>query len=188
VTVTVSFDYRIIRIRDLNNNACTTNSGAPSCTATSPTVEPGAGSPEGNGGDAEICFTLRDAAGVTYNSTRAEVDASVDNSGGGNPQVGPPNCLPTIQQVPANADFAPCSSRYNFSGGTGAGAFLPATVRFTFAGAGPLSFDQVGFKMYRAGGGNAFEMWLDNIRVTPNATIAGIAEWRDCSVSACPPV
>jgi len=184
VTVTVSFDYRIVRIRDINNNTCATDSGATACSVTSPTVD--ATSPEGNAGDAEICFTLRDSAGVTYNSTRAEVDASVDNSGGGNPQVGPPNCLPTSQQ--GNADFIPCDRRYNYSGGTGGAAFLPAMVRFTFAGAGPLSFDQVGFKMYRAAGGNAFEMWLDNIRVTPNATIAGIAGWRDCSVSACPAV
>jgi hypothetical protein len=186
VTVTVSFDYRIIRIRDANNNACGTNSGAASCTATSPTLD--ATSPEGNAGDAEICFTLRDTAGVTYNSTRVEVDSSVNNSGGGNFTVTPPLCTPTDQQLPTNADFTPCSLRYNFSGGTGGGAFLPAMVRFTFAGAGPLSFDQVGFKMYRAGGGNAFEMWLDNIVVTPNAAIGGMAAWRDCTVSACPAV
>ena len=187
VTVTVSFDYRIVRIRDANNDTCGTNSAAASCTATSPTID--ATSPEAAGtGDGQICFTLRDSAGVTYNSTRAEIDASVDNSGGGNFTVIPPACAPTNQQLATNPDFTPCSLRYNYSGGTGAGALLPATVRFTFAGAGPLSFDQVGFKMYRAGGGNAFEMWLDNIRVTPNATIAGIAGWRDCSVSACPAV
>ncbi len=186
-TVTVSFDYRMVRIRDLNNNTCATDSGAASCTATSPTIDPTSPENAGNG-DGQICFTLRDSAGVTYNSTRAEVDASVDNSGGGNFTVGPPACAPTNQQLATNADFTPCSRRYNYSGGTGGGSFLPATLRFTFAGAGPLSFDQFGFKLYRAGGGNAFEMWLDNISVTPNAAIAGIAEWRDCAVSACPGV
>jgi hypothetical protein len=196
--VLVSFDYRMVRIRDANNDTCGTNSpGALSCTISSPTVEPGAGSPEGNGGDGEICFTLRDTAGVIYNSTRAEVDASVNNSAAGNPVVTPAvGCQPTNQQAPADPDFAPCSRRYNFSGGTAAADLRPATVRFTFAGpAAPVSFDQVGFKMYRAGGGNAFEMWLDNIRVTVNAPMAGIAGWRDCSVTAtnpllsvCPPV
>jgi hypothetical protein len=182
-TVTVSFDYRIVRIRDSNNNTCATNSGAASCTATSPVLD--ATSPETAGnGDGQICFTLRDTAGVTYNSTRIEVDAAVDNSGGGNFLVAPPACAPTNQQLATNADFTPCGRRYNNSGGAAA----TARVQFTFAGAVPLSFDQVGFKMYRAGGGNAFEMWLDNIVVTPNATIAGIAAWRDCSVSACPAV
>jgi hypothetical protein len=186
-TVTVSFDYRIVRIRDANDDTCGTNSAAASCTVTSPTID--ATSPETAGnGDGQICFTLRDSAGVTYNSTRAEVDASVDNSGGGNFTVIPPTCAPTNQQLATNPDFTPCSLRYNYSGGTGGGSLLPATVRFTFAAGAPLSFDQVGFKMYRAAGGNAFEMWLDNIRVTPNATIAGIAGWRDCSVSACPAV
>lgn len=184
-TVTVSFDYRIIEIRDANDNTCTTDSGVPSCTVTSPVFE---AIPEGNNGDAEICFQLRDTAGVIYNSTRVEVDRSADNSGGGNPRVTPPACTPTNQQVPANPDFSPCDQRYNYSGGTGGGAFLPATARFTFAGAGTLTFDQIGFKMYRAGGGNAYEMWLDNIKVTPSSTIAGVAAWRDCAVSACPGV
>jgi hypothetical protein len=182
-TVIVTFDYRIIEIRDVNNNTCATNSGAASCTVTSPVLD--ATSPEGAGnGDGQICFTLRDTAGVTYNSTRVEVDAAVDNSGGGNFQVSPPACTPTNQQLPTNADFTPCGRRYNNSGGAAAAA----RVQFTFAGATPLAFDQVGYKMYRAAGGNAFEMWLDNIVVTPNATTAGIAAWRDCSVSACPAV
>jgi len=182
-TVIVTFDYRIIEIRDANNNTCGTNSAAASCTATSPVLD--ATSPESAGnGDGQICFTLRDTAGVTYNSTRVEVDAAVDNSGGGNFQVSPPACAPTNQQLPTNADFTPCGRRYNNSGGAAAAA----RVQFTFAGAAPLSFDQVGYKMYRAAGGNAFEMWLDNIVVTPNATIAGIAAWRDCSVSPCPAV
>jgi len=187
VTVTVNFDYRIIQIRNAGSNTCETNSGAGPCVGATDAV---GWSPETAGnGDAQICFSLRDTTGVTYNSTKAEVDASVDNSGGGNPVVTPAvGCQPTNQQAPANADFAPCSTRYNFSGGTGGGAFLPARVRFTFAAGAPLSFDQVGFKMYRAATGNAFEMWLDNIVVTPNATIAGIAGWRDCSVSACPAV
>jgi hypothetical protein len=185
-TVTVSFDYRIVRIRDANDDTCATNSGAGPCVGA---TDAAGWSPETSGnGDAHICFTLRDTAGVTYNSTKAEVDASVDNSGGGNFTVIPPSCAPTNQQLATNPDFTPCSLRYNFSGGTAAGDLLPARVRFTFAGATPLSFDQVGFKMYRAAAGNAFEMWLDNIRVTPNATIAGIAGWRDCSVSACPAV
>jgi hypothetical protein len=188
VTVTVAFDYRIIRIRDGNDNTCSTNSGAASCTVTSPTLD--ATSPEAAGtGDGQICFTLRDTAGTTYNSTRIEVDQSVNNSGVGNYVVTPAvGCQSTVQQLPTNADFTPCSLRYNFSGGTTPAEFLPAMVRFTFAGAGTLSFDQIGFKMYRAGGGNAFEMWIDNIVVTPNAIIAGIAAWRDCTVSACPAV
>jgi hypothetical protein len=198
-TVTVTFDYRMVRIRDANDDTCGTNSGAVSCTISSPTVEPGAGSPEGNGGDGEICFTLRDSAGVIYNSTRAEVDASVDNSGAAatNYTVVPPACTPTNQRTPTNADFTPCGRRYNFSGGTAAGDLRPATVRFTFTGgpAAPLHFDQFSFKMYRAGGGNAFEMWLDNIRVIPNPATVRIARWRDCSATAanplvnvCPPV
>jgi hypothetical protein len=181
-TVTVSFDYRIIEIRDANDDTCRTNSGVLSCTTTSPVFE---ATPEGNNGDAEICFTLRDTAGVIYNSTRVEVDRSVNNSGGGQPRVLPPSCTPTNQQIPADPDFSPCSALYNNSGGT---PNAVATVSFTFGGAGPLSFDQIGFKMYRAGGGNAYEMWLDNIRVTPSAAIAGIAAWRDCAVSACPGV
>jgi hypothetical protein len=183
-TVTVAFDYRIIRIRDGNDDTCATNSGAASCTVTSPVLD--ATSPETAGnGDGEICFTLRDTAGVTYNSTRVEVDASVNNSGPGNYVVTPGvACQPTNQQLPTDADFTPCGLRYNDSGGAAA----VARVQFTFAGAVPLSFDQIGFKMYRVGGGNAFEMWLDNIMVTPNATIGGIAGWRDCAVSNCPAV
>ena len=181
VTVLVNFDYRIFRIRDADDNTCGTNSGAASCTVTSPTLD--ATSPESAGnGDGQICFTLRDTAGVTYNSTRVEVDAAVNNSGGGNFLVNPAaGCAPTSQQLPTNADFTPCSLRYNNSGGTAAAA----RVQFTFAGAGTLGFDQIGFKMYRVGGGNAFEMWLDNIVVTPSATIGGIAGWRDCSVNTC---
>jgi len=38
-TVIVTFDYRIIQIRDLNDNTCATNSGAASCTATSPVLD-----------------------------------------------------------------------------------------------------------------------------------------------------
>jgi hypothetical protein len=183
-TVTVAFDYRIIRIRDGDDDTCATNSGAASCTATSPVLD--GTSPEAAGaGDGQICFTLRDTAGVTYNSTRVEVDASVNNSGGGNYVVTPGvGCQPTNQQLPTNADFTPCGLRYNDSGGAAA----VARVQFTFAGAVPLSFDRIAFKMYRAGGGNAFEMWLDNIMVTPNATIGGIGAWRDCAVSNCPAV
>jgi hypothetical protein len=43
--------------------------------------------------------------------------------------------------------------------------------------------------MYIPAGGNAFEMWIDNIILLPSTgATAGIAAWRDCAVLACPAV
>ena len=170
-TVLVRFDYRIVRIANSGSNACVSASGAGAC--------PGAAdatSPSGAAGDGEICFTLRDTAGVTYNSTKATVDqaANIPLS------VTGPACTPTTQQGPTNANFTPCGLRYNAGGA--------AAVRFAMAGAGTRSFDRLGFQMFIPAGGQPFEMWIDNVTVTPNAAIGGIAAWRDCTVSACPSV
>jgi hypothetical protein len=185
-TVYVSFDYRIMRIGNSGSDLCVSASGGGAC----PQLVVDGTSPETfNNGDGQICFTLRDTAGVTYNSAgRVEVDQSNNIA----LQVVSPACTPTTQQLPTNANYTPCSRRYNFSGGTGAGAFSDRPrVQFNFAGAGPLTFNQIGFKMWVPGGGNAFEMWLDNVLVqpvVPGAAIGGIAGWRDCAVSACPAV
>lgn len=179
VTLLATFDYRIVRIPNSGSNACTTASGAGACPgAADPT------SPEGGAGEGEICFTLRDSAGVTYDSTRAEVDNSVNL--GGSYDVPPPLCTPTTQQLPTHAAHIPCSDRYNRSGGAFTGR---ATVRWTFAGAGALSFDTFGFRMYIPAGGNPREMWIDNVLLQPSTgAIGGIAAWRDCAVLACPGV
>ena len=170
-TVLVRFDYRMVRIANSGSNACVSASGAGACPgAADPT------SPAGAAGDGEICFTLRDSAGATYNSTKVEVNQSANIP----LSVTGPACTPTTQQAPTNANYTPCGLRYN-SGGA-------AAVRFTMAGAGTRSFDRLGFQMFIPAGGQPFEMWIDNVTVTPNATIGGIAAWRDCTVSACPAV
>jgi len=175
-TVLVRFDYRIVRIGNSGNNACVSASGGGAC--------PGAadltGSPSGAAGDGEICFTLRDTTGATYDSTKATVDQSANI---GLTVVGPA-CTPTTQQLPTNANYTPCPAIYNLN----AGAAAPAFVRFTIAGAGTLTFDRIGFNLFIPTGGQAKEMWVDNIQVTPNATIGGIAAWRDCTVNTCPAV
>lgn len=183
VTLLVTFDYRILRIGNSGSNACVSASGGGAC--------PGAAdatSPSGAAGDGEICFTLRDTAGATYDSTKSAVDSS-QNLGGAVQVVGPA-CTPTPQQLPTNAAYTPCSLRYNYSGGSAAGNFTGrATVRFTFAGAGTLSFDRIGYNMFIPAGGQAFEMWIDNVLVQPSAgAIAGVGAWRDCAVSTCPAV
>jgi hypothetical protein len=179
VTLLATLDYRILRIGNSGSNTCTTSSGGGACTGA---VDPA--SPEA-AGDGEICMTLRDTTGATYNSTRSEVD-SAQNLGGGVIVAGPA-CTPSTQQLPTNAAYTPCSLHYNISG-TGGGAVIGrATVRFIFAGTGTLSFDQIGFKMWVSAGGNAFEMWLDNILLQPSTgAIAGIAAWRDCAAISCP--
>jgi hypothetical protein len=183
VTLFATFDYRIMEV-DPGSAACTTNSGGGGC--------PGArdaNSPE-NTGDGEICFTLRDTGGTNYNSTRAEVDIVNNELNDDGVDVTTPSCTPTTQQAPINSEFQPCSRRYNYSGGQGGGAFTGrAMVRFTFAGGGTLSFDQFGFRLFINGGGQARELWVDNILLQPSTgAIGGIGEWRDCAVSACPAV
>lgn len=183
VTLLVTFDYRILRIGNSGSNTCVSASGGGAC--------PGAAdatSPSGAAGDGEICFTLRDTAGATYDSTKSAVDSS-QNLGGAVQVVGPA-CTPTTQQLPTNAAYTPCSLRYNYSGGSAPGNFTGrATVRFTLAGAGTLSFDRIGYNMFIPAGGQAFEMWIDNILLQPSTgAIGGVAAWRDCAVSACPAV
>lgn len=181
VTLRVRFDYRMFQIPN-GDAGCNSNSLGGACVG-APDNEAGLGSPEGGGGDGEICFTLRDTAGVTYNSTRAEVDSS-QNLGGSN-NVTLPACAPSSQQAPLHTRHTPCSDRYNWSGG----GPDTATVRFTFAGTGTLSFDQFGFKLYIPTGGTEYEMWLDNILLQPSTgAIAGIAAWRDCAAISCLPV
>jgi hypothetical protein len=176
-TLTVNFDYRMFQIPN-GDAGCNSVSGGGACAG-----PPAAGSPEGGGGEGEICFTLRDTAGTTYNSSRAEVDSSVSLGGGNN--VTMPACAPSSQQTPLHNRHTPCSDRYNWSGG---GGVDPASVTFTFAGSGTLSFNQFGFKLFIPAGGTEYEMWIDNIRLTPGATNGGIAGWRDCAVTACPGV
>jgi hypothetical protein len=184
VTLVATFDYRIMRIGNSGSNACTSASGGGACPV-GPGLDPT--SPENNG-DGEICFTLRDTTGATYNSTRVEVDEST-NTG---LTVSAPACTPTPQRLPTDADYTPCARRYNYSGGTGGGAFSGrVSVRWTFAGGGTLSFDQIRYNLWIPGGGgtSAHEMWIDNIVLQPSTGgTGGIAAWRDCSVTACPAV
>jgi hypothetical protein len=184
-TVQVNFDYRIMRIGNSGSNACVSASGGGACPNP---AEPAPGSPETTGnGDGQICFTLRDTAGVTYTSSTAEVDQAQNNG----LTVAAPACTPTTQQLPTNADYTPCDLRYNHSGGAGPGAAATAYVRFTFAGAGTLTLNQFGYQMYRAAGGQPFEMWIDNIVVRPTVggvAVGGVGAWRDCAVISCPAV
>jgi hypothetical protein len=178
VTLRVRFDYRMFRVPN-GDAGCNSASGGGACAGA---VD--GNSPEGAGAEGQICFTLRDSAGVTYNSQRAEIDNS-QNLGGSNDVVTPPTCLPSSQQSPLHTRHTPCSDRYNWSGG----GLDTATVDFIFGGTGTLSFDRFGFKLYIPTSGNAFEMWIDNIVLQPSTgATAGIAGWRDCSVIACPAV
>jgi hypothetical protein len=181
VTLLVTFDYRILRIGNSGSNTCVSASGGGACPGAADATSPG-------GTDGEVCFTLRDSAGTNYNSTKYAVDSS-QNLGGAVQVVGPA-CTPTTQQLPTNAAYTPCSLRYNYSGGSAAGNFTGrATVRFTLAGAGTLSFDRIGYNMFIGAGGQAFEMWIDNVLVQPSTgAIAGVAAWRDCAVDTCPAV
>jgi len=181
MTLFATFDYRILRIGNSGSDFCTTNSGGGAC--------PGAAdatSPAGAAGNGEMCMTLRDTAGATYNSTKSEVDFS-QNLGAGVTVAGP-GCTPTSQT--GNAAFTPCALRYDYNGGTAPGNFTGrVTVRWALAGAGTLTFDRLGFQMYIPAGGNAFEMWIDNIILLPSTgATAGIAAWRDCAVLTCPAV
>jgi hypothetical protein len=178
VTLRVNFDYRMFRIPN-GSAACNSVSGGGACPGV---IQPGGGSPAG-GSEGQICFTLRDTAGATYNSYHVEVDNS-QNLGGGNGVITGEGCAPSSQQVPLHTRHTPCSDRYNWSGG---GGIDLAWADFVIGGVGPLSFDQFGFKLYIPPGGTEYEMWIDNIRLQPSTgTIAGIAAWRDCSVSTAP--
>jgi len=95
-----------------------------------------------------------------------------------------PSCLPGTQR----GFGSQCSSVYDQSGAVATGR---GTVRFTITagGSGVLSLDQLTFKLHVPGGGNAYEMWLDNLILQPSTgAIAGVLAWRDCSVLACPSV
>jgi hypothetical protein len=127
-------------------------------------------------------MTLRDTGGANWVSTRYEALNSWDLSG--TYSVTAAACLPGTQL----GFGAACSIVYNQSGATVTGR---GTVRFTITagGSGVLSLDQLTFKLHVPGGGNAFEMWLDNLILQPSTgAIAGLMAWRDCSVLACPSV
>lgn len=182
-TILATFDYRIVRVGNGGSAACTTNPNTgPSCATTHPTLD--ATSPTG-AGNGQVCMTLRDSGGGTWLSTRYEALSAFDASG--TYSVTAPACLPGTQRGFGVA----CSIFYNNSGGAATGR---GTVRFTIpaGGSGVLTLDQLTFKLYipnPGGGGNAYEMWLDNLILQPSTgAIAGIAAWRDCSVSACPAV
>jgi hypothetical protein len=178
-TILATFDYRIVQVGS-GSAGCTTSAGTgTSCVATNPTLDPTSPTGAGNG---QICMTLRDTSGANWVSTRYEVQSAFDASGTYN--VTTPACLPGTQL----GFGAACSFVYDQSGGTGTGR---GTVRFTVTagGSGVLSLDQLSFKLYVPGGGNAYEMWLDNLILQPSTgTISGLMAWRDCSVLTCPSV
>jgi hypothetical protein len=159
---------------------CTTNAGAgSSCAATHPTLD--ATSPSG-AGNVQICMTLRDTAAANWVSTRYEALSAFDASG--IYTITTAACQPGTQRGYGQQ----CSIYYNTSGG---GATGRGTVRFTITagGSGVLSLDQLTFKLYVPGAGNAYEAWLDNIILQPSTgTISGVMAWRDCSVLTCPSV
>lgn len=180
-TILATFDYRIVRVGQ-GAAACTTNPNTgPSCILTHPTYQVGSPAPSG-AGNGQVCMTLRDMSGANWLSTRFEAPSAADLSGVY--AVTPaPACLPGTQR----GFGSPCTIYYNPGGNRGTVTFnIPA------GGSGVLSFDQLTFKIYipnPGGGGNAYEMWLDNIVLQPSTgAIGGIAAWRDCSVSSCPAV
>jgi hypothetical protein len=178
-TILATFDYRIIQVGN-GSAGCTTNAGTgTSCVATNPTLDATSPSGAGNG---QICMTLRDTAGANWGSTRYEALSAFNASG--IYSVTTPSCLPGTQR----GFGSQCSLVYDQSGGAATGR---GTVRFTITagGSGVLSVDQLTFKLHVPGGGNAYEMWLDNLILQPSTgAIAGILAWRDCSVLACPSV
>jgi hypothetical protein len=178
-TILATFDYRVIMVASGSAGCTTSPATGTSCVATNPTLDATSPSGAGNG---QICMTLRDTSGANWVSTRYEALSSFDASGTYN--VTMPACLPGTQLGFGVA----CSFFYDQSGGTVTGR---GTVRFTITagGSGVLSLDQLTFKLYVPGGGNAYEMWLDNLILQPSTgAIAGVMAWRDCSVLTCPSV
>ncbi|HSA91139.1 MAG TPA: hypothetical protein VLF42_14700 [Burkholderiales bacterium] len=174
-TILVNFDYRIIQVGNSGSTACNSAAGGGACPGAADITSPG-------GLHGEICMTLRDTVGTTYDSTMYGVATSAAI-----PQtVAPAACTPTTQQTPTPAVYTPCSTQYNLSGAS----VVPAqgTVRFVIGGTGSLSFNQVGFNLHIPGGGQAKEMWVDNIAFQAGGGVATTRHWRDCSAATCPAV
>jgi len=180
-TITVRFNYRLLRIGSAANNTCATNPAVPALAP--PAARTCAGAAASN--DGQFCFGLRDTLGNVYNSTQANVVmASVAPINATTVGTNPPGCLaPTTQQVPVS--YGTCTNLYQ-QGTTTAKQALTITIP---AGApATRTMQLVSWQIYLRASGNAREAWIDNIEFI-NSTgmkVARSQQWRDCAVQACP--
>jgi hypothetical protein len=180
-TITVRFNYRLLRIANAANNTCATNPAVPAL------APPAARTCAGDGGtqEAAFCFGLRDTAGNVYNSTVLEANWATPGAPISGTTVGTtPNCLaPTTQQVPAA--YGTCGNLYQQGTPT-----AKATLTITIPAGAPATrtMQLVSWQIYLRVAGRAREAWIDNIEFI-NATGMNVARpqyWRDCAVQACP--
>jgi hypothetical protein len=180
-TITVLFNYRLLRIGNAADNTCATNPAVP---GVSPPAARTCAGQVGNR-DGAFCFGLRDTAGNVYNSTVLEVNMNNPGAPLTGTTVGTtPNCLaPTTQQVPAA--YGTCANLYQAGATTG-----KQSVTITIPAGAPATrtMQIVSWQTYLRTAGNAREAWIDNIEFV-NATGLKVARpqyWRDCAVQACP--
>jgi len=180
-TITVLFNYRLLRIGNAGDNTCATNPAVPALAP--PAARTCAGAAPSNNG--QFCFGLRDTLGNVYNSTQLNVAFTNPGAPINTTTVGTtPGCLaPTTQQVPAS--YGTCTNLYQ-QGTTTAKAALTITIP---AGApATRTMQLVSWQIYLRAAGNAREAWIDNIEFvnTTGMKIARPQYWRDCAVQACP--
>lgn len=183
-TITVRFNYRLLRIGNSTNNSCATRPALPPVPPGAPSTNNCNGVAPGN--DGQFCFHLRDTAGAIYNSTIFQVGMANPGAPINATTVGtnPPGCLaPTTQQVPV--PYGNCRTRYQRGTPTAKQA-----VTITIPAGAPATRTMAYFvwQIYLRSAGNAREAWIDNIELINNTGLqaARVRSWRDCAVLACP--
>jgi hypothetical protein len=168
-TLTVRFNYRVVRIGNASNTIATACNTAPSGTACA----------GGAAGDAQFCFNLAGGPAtwatltVPMDTTSAALSATTITAA----------CTPTTVLTPGA--YASCDDFYQ--GGS------PTKGTVTIAIPGAATITGLDFNIYLRAGTSAAsrrarEAWLDNIELISNEgkLIARTAEWRDCAVTTCP--
>ncbi|MGQ0651582.1 MAG: hypothetical protein ACT4P4_04810 [Betaproteobacteria bacterium] len=181
--ITVTFDYRVVRIRK-GDNACTPTTGT-DCTSVTTKDTTNSPAPGGSQGDAQICFSITDTASVTSWSKYLAVNTGLDLRGDPEFSVtGTFPCTPTTQQSGSSFYYTSCSAGYQTGYPTSKG-----TLTITVGGTGSRTVNNIGFNL-NFKSGNAGEVYMDNLVYTVPAgtSVSGattVTEWRDCSVTSC---
>jgi hypothetical protein len=180
-TITVLFNYRLLRIANASDQTCATFPAVPATAPPAGTTCPGA---VGNR-DGQFCFGLRDTAGTVYNSTVWEVNMANPGAPITSTDIGTaPNCrAPTTQQVPAA--YGTCGNLYQQGTPTAKQAL---TITIPAGAPATRTMQLVSWQIYLRSAGNAREAWIDNIEFI-NSTglkVARPQQWRDCAVQSCP--
>jgi hypothetical protein len=168
-TLTVRFNYRVVRIGSASTAIATACNTAPTGTACA-----------GTAGDAQFCFTVTGSS--TWTSTTVTVPMDTSSAALSATSI-TAACTPTTQLAPAA--YASCDDFYQ------GGSATKATATISIPAATTIS--ALTFNIYLRAGTSAAnrrarEAWLDNIELISNEgkLIARTAEWRDCAVTTCP--